>query len=93
MKAKDRVSRFNKTTVELSNGDSFIIVNQMNDNDFDIALNSWLVRTDDYTPESFVWYVKDKLPNIPFLTLEDYEAITKGKGESATEADYLAENQ
>jgi hypothetical protein len=92
---KNRITKLNKTLVELSNGDSFTIVHdlKMNGiNSFDAALQNWLARTDDYSPESFIGYVKSKEPEKIFLTIEDYNEITKGETESATEEDYLAEN-
>jgi len=94
---KPRVSKFNKTKVELSNGVSFVIVHNFESmngviNSFDAAFNSWLARTDEYTAESFIRYVKSKEPERLFLTIEDYEKLTVGKVEHATKEDYQAEN-
>jgi hypothetical protein len=94
---KNRVSKFNKTKIELSNGESFTIVHDFPEmegsvNTFDSAFQNWLSRTNDYTAKSFVNYVKSKEPNRMFLTLKDYEKILKDNGESATEEEYLAEN-
>ncbi len=79
---KDKVTRLNKTDIELPNGTKFIIVNDFENmegavNSFDAALQNWLMRTNEYTPESFVKYVKSKEPNRIFITLEDYEIFVK----------------
>jgi len=95
---KNIVTKLNKTKVELSNGISFTIVHNFrtmngNVNSFDAAFQSWLARTDDYTSDSFVEYVKSKNEyGRIFVTLEDYESITKGKVELATQEDYQSEN-
>lgn len=80
----------------ISNGVSFTIVhdfpNMSGINSFDSAYQNWMSRTDDYTAESFIAYVKSKEPHRVFVTLEQFEKITKGKSEPATKEDFLQEN-
>ncbi len=94
---KNRVSKLNQTELALSNGVKFTIVHDFKNmdgpvNSFDAAFQNWLSRTDEYTAESFIEYVKDKEPNRIMITLEDYLEITKDKSKPATEEDYQAEN-
>lgn len=94
---KNRTFKLNKTKMELSNGVSFTIVHDFKEmngrfNSFDAAFQSWLNRTEVYTADSFVEYVKGKEPERVFLTLEDYEKITEGKSEDATKEDFETEN-
>lgn len=92
-KPKNRVIKLNKSKVELSNGISFIIVHNMDQSLFGAAMTNWLARTNKYTDQSFVDYVHSKRePDRIFVTLAEYEKITKGKVQHATESDYLAEN-
>lgn len=76
------MATLNKTDVELSDGTKFTIVNDFENMEgalgsFDAAFQNWLVRTDDFTAESFILYVKSKEPNRIFLILEDYEKALK----------------
>ncbi len=95
---KNRVTKLNKSKIELSNGVIFTIVHNFknmtgNINSFDAAFQSWLVRTKVYTADSFVDYVKSKdEPDRIFMTFEDFENKTKGKSEPATKEDFEAEN-
>ena len=95
---KNRVTKLNKSKVELSNGTIFTIVHNFKKmkgsvNSFDAAFQNWLIRTDNYTANSFVDYVLSKSEEGRiFVTLEDYEAITKGKIRHATKVEFNAEN-
>lgn len=94
---KNPVSRFNHNTIKLSNGVTFEIVNDFEHmegpvNSFQAALDNWLARTDDYTAESFIRYVKSKEPNRIFMTKAQFDEIMEKNGEHATEEDYLSEN-
>jgi len=65
---KDRITKLNQTAIELSNGVKFTIVHDFpkmegSVNSFDAAFQSWLARTDEYTAEDFVDYVKDRNQN------------------------------
>lgn len=80
---KRPVTKLSKTRIELSNGIKFTIVHDFKKmkgpvNSFDAALGNWIARTEVYTGDSFVEYVKGKEPNRIFVTLEDYDRITKG---------------
>jgi len=95
---KNRVTKLNKSKIELSNGVTFTIVHNFknmygNINSFDAAFQSWLVRTEVYTADSFVEYVKSKdEPDRIFMTLTDFENKTKGKSKPATKEDFESEN-
>jgi major membrane immunogen (membrane-anchored lipoprotein) len=94
---KEKVTKLNKTKVELSNGESFTIVHDFknmngNINSFDAAFQNWINRTDDYTAASFVKYVKNKEPERIFVTLEDYELTIKDKSEPSTKQEFESEN-
>jgi hypothetical protein len=95
-KIKNPVTRLNKTKCELSNGVTFTIVHNMrmegNIDSFDAAYQSWLARTNIYTADNFVEYVKskDEYGRI-FLTFEDFKKRTKGMVIPATEDEYLSE--
>lgn len=90
-----RSNTINKTTVELNNGDKFIIVHNFstlegNINSFDAAFDSWIARTDDFSAKSFVDYVKSKKEHGRiFMTHEDFLRFYK---EEATEEQWQAEN-
>lgn len=95
---KDKITKLNKTDVELSNGTKFTIVNDFKYmegaiNSFSAAFDNWLARTNDYTAESFVKYVKGKEPHRIFIELSDYEKLTSGKVEDATKEEYDAEQK
>ncbi len=95
-KPKNRVTRLNKIECRLTNGVTFTIVNDFDmdatPNLFDAAYQSWIARTDKFTANSFVKYVKAKEPNRIFLKLEDFEKITKGKMVAATKEEWEQEN-
>lgn len=69
--------KLNMTDVKLSNGDSFTIVHNIpmkgNIDSFQAALDNWLNRTDDFSPESFCEYINGKTRN----GKSTYIAVTK----------------
>ena len=79
----------NQTEVELTDENDvvftkFTIVHDFekiegNINTFSAALTIWQIKTDDYSPESFIAYVKSKEPHRTFMTLEEYNKLSGTK--------------
>lgn len=94
---RDRITKLNKTSVRLSNGTEFTIVHELPMEgvvgSFEAAFDNWISRTKHYTDDSFCAYVKSKSPNTIFVTLDQFEKLTKGRSTPATEQEFLAENQ
>ena len=70
--------KLTETTLRLSNGVEFTIVHNFPMsgpvNTFEAAYTNWLMRTDDYTAESFVAYVKSKQEHGRVcMTLEEHQ--------------------
>lgn len=69
--------KFTRSTIELSNGEGFEIMHNIPEGDINGlqgAIDNWLVRTDEYTPESFCKYVNSKGLHKAY-TVEQFQSL------------------
>lgn len=72
----------NVSEMKLSNGITITIVHDFKQldgpvNSFQAAFDNWLMRTEDYTAESFVNYVRGKDKEMLIFTKEQYDELLK----------------
>lgn len=72
--------QLNQTFFELSNGVKFSIINDFENidgpvNSIDAAFQNWIARTEDFSAESFVAYIKKKEPKRIALTEAQFNEL------------------
>lgn len=75
------MSKWYEIFFELSNGTKFSVVHNIagkgNINTITAAFNCWLVRTDEYTQQSFIDYVNSKNAGYVAMTRKQYDKMQR----------------